>query len=223
MTAENRLIVTTVYDNNLDRSELLDDLGFSCIVQHPKGNIIFHTGAKHQILENNLKKLNIDPASIDYLVVSHKHWGRGSLLVIGAKSKHQRLCSKNAVQSFRKKFTYPRKKIHSIKNHHRINDTFHLIISKNFWINELVLGIKTSKGMIAVTGCSHTGILNIERLIQYAMNEKIHVLLGAFHFLRSLKSNIKNTVIGLKNQNIDFIAPCHCTGDRDLELFKKRI
>ncbi len=55
MHAENKIIITNVYDNNLDQAELLDDWGFSCVIQHPKGNIIFDTGAKHQILENNLK------------------------------------------------------------------------------------------------------------------------------------------------------------------------
>lgn len=120
-----------------------------------------------------------------------------------------------------KSLPIPIKKIHSIKNHHRINDTFHLILSKNFWINELVLSIKTSKGIIAVTGCSHTGILNIARLTRCVMNQEIHALLGGFHLLRSLKSNINTVIRGLKNEKIDFIAPCHCTGDMALGLFKK--
>lgn len=71
---ENKSIVTTVYKNNLDQAEILDDRGFSCVVQYLKGNMIFDTGDKHQILKNNIKKLNIDPPFIDYLVVSHKHW-----------------------------------------------------------------------------------------------------------------------------------------------------
>ena len=53
------------------------------------------------------------------------------------------------------------------------------------------------------------------------MNEKIHVLLGGFHLLRSLKSSINTIISGLKNENIDFIAPCHCTGDVALALFKQ--
>lgn len=223
MNAENKIIITTVYDNNLDQAKLLDDWGFSCVIQHPKGSIIFDTGAKHQILENNLKKLNIDPASIDYLVVSHKHWDHkgGACWLLEQNPNMTVYVPKTWNNHLEKSLPVPINKIHSIKNHHRINDTFHLIVSKNFWINELVLSIKTSKGIIAVTGCSHTGILNIAKLTRRVMSQEIHALLGGFHLLRSLKSNISNIISGLKNENIDFIAPCHCTGDVALALFKK--
>lgn len=39
--------------------------------------------------------------------------------------------------------------------------------------------------------------------------------------MRSSKSRIKNTAADLKDQNINFIAPCHCARDIALSLFKE--
>jgi 7,8-dihydropterin-6-yl-methyl-4-(beta-D-ribofuranosyl)aminobenzene 5'-phosphate synthase len=215
--------ITTVYDNNLDQSEFQDDWGFSCVVQHPNGNVIFDTGAKPAILKSNLKKLHIDPQSIQYLVISHKHWDHkgGALWLLEQNPNIIVYMPKTWSNNLEKSLPTNSEHIHSIKNHGPINDTFHLILSKNLWINELALGIKTSNGIIAITGCSHTGILKIAKTMHFVTKEKIHALFGGFHLMRSSKSRIKNTVTGLKDENINFIAPCHCTGDIALSLFKE--
>ncbi len=215
--------ITTVYDNNIDKSELQDDWGFSCLVEHPNGNIIFDTGAKPAILENNLKKLHIDPTSINYLIISHKHWDHkgGALWLLKQNPNIIVYTPKTWHNNLEKSLSINSKQIYSVKEHCSINDIFHLIISKNFWTTELALGIKTSKGIIAVTGCSHTGVLKIAKTIRFVMKEKIHALFGGFHLLCSSKSKIKNAVIGLKDEDVHFIAPCHCTGDTALSIFKK--
>ena len=86
------------------------------------------------------------------------------------------------------------KQIHIVKNNYPINETFHLIISKNLWINELALGVKSLKGIIAITGYGHIGILKITKTMSLCMKNKIHALLGGFHLLRSSKSKIENIV-----------------------------
>jgi len=65
------------------------------------------------------------------------------------------------------------------------------------------------------------------------MKNKIHASLGGFHLLRSSKSKIENIVNSFlkrvkkrvnnlkKDENIDFIARCHCTGDMALEILKE--
>lgn len=50
--------------------------------------------------------------------------------------------------------------------------------------------------------------------IQQTFNEKIHFIIGGFHLLRSSQKKIEEVSNFLKNQSqVDFIAPCHCTGD----------
>ena len=217
------LKITTVYDNNLHQSELKDDWGFSCVAEHPNGNVIFDTGAKPAILESNLKKLHIDPQSIKYLIISHKHWDHkgGALWLLEQNPNIIVYMPKTWSNNLEKSLPINSEHIHSIKEHCHINDTFYLILSKNLWINELALGIKTSKGIVAVTGCSHTGILKIAKTMRLVTKEKIHALFGGLHLMRSSKSKIKNAVIGLQDADINFIAPCHCTGDLALTIFKE--
>jgi len=67
--------VTIIYDNTVYKEDLQPDWGFSALVEvegTPK--ILFDTGANGEILLNNMGRLNIDPASIEELFISHAHF-----------------------------------------------------------------------------------------------------------------------------------------------------
>lgn len=73
--------ITNIYDNIKCNNEFVKDWGFGCIIDHLDKRIIFDTGAKPEILEKNLKLAQIDPLSIDIIIISHKHWDhKGGLL-----------------------------------------------------------------------------------------------------------------------------------------------
>ena len=67
--------------------------------------------------------------------------------------------------------------------------------------------------IIIITGCSHSGIINI---IQYAKEatkcSKIKAILGGFHLANEDIELINKTVSYLEKENIQKIYPCHCTG-----------
>jgi 7,8-dihydropterin-6-yl-methyl-4-(beta-D-ribofuranosyl)aminobenzene 5'-phosphate synthase len=96
-----------------------------------------------------------------------------------------------------------------------------LILSKNFWISELVLAIKTSKGIIIITGCSHTGIHQIVKRVYSDLQDEIYALFGGFHLFRSSTNKIHKISDILKEMEVKVIAPCHCTGDKALKILKK--
>ena len=60
-----------VYDNEALKG-YKKDWGFSCLVEGEK-NILFDTGAKADILLENMKKMGIDVKKIDAVVLSHNH------------------------------------------------------------------------------------------------------------------------------------------------------
>jgi 7,8-dihydropterin-6-yl-methyl-4-(beta-D-ribofuranosyl)aminobenzene 5'-phosphate synthase len=66
--------VTIVYDNRPARPDLAGDWGFACIVDAHEKRILFDTGAKGAILMDHLRTLEIDPASVDAVFISHDHW-----------------------------------------------------------------------------------------------------------------------------------------------------
>ena len=71
--AEAKLRLTIVYDNNEYDPRLETKWGFSCLVEGLEKNILFDTGGDSATLLSNMRKLKIDPAEIDAIVLSHIH------------------------------------------------------------------------------------------------------------------------------------------------------
>jgi len=66
--------IKILYDNTVFQSGLKPDWGFSCLVETPNRTILFDTGSNGSILLENMKKLDIDPLSIDEVFISHPHF-----------------------------------------------------------------------------------------------------------------------------------------------------
>jgi 7,8-dihydropterin-6-yl-methyl-4-(beta-D-ribofuranosyl)aminobenzene 5'-phosphate synthase len=69
-------------------------------------------------------------------------------------------------------------------------------------------------GLVIVTGCSHSGIINTIRYAQSLTNtEQIYGVLGGFHLTGGLfETIIPPTVAQLQIINPSYLMPCHCTG-----------
>ena len=66
-------MVTVVYDNVSSSPELTPDWGFACVVEGLPKTILFDTGAAGGVLLGNMKELDIAPAAIGAVVLSHNH------------------------------------------------------------------------------------------------------------------------------------------------------
>jgi 7,8-dihydropterin-6-yl-methyl-4-(beta-D-ribofuranosyl)aminobenzene 5'-phosphate synthase len=67
--------ITIAYDNtSMDEAKFRSDWGFSCVVEVSGKKILFDTGAKPEILLENLEKLQIHLSAIDEIFISHHHW-----------------------------------------------------------------------------------------------------------------------------------------------------
>jgi len=70
------------------------------------------------------------------------------------------------------------------------------------------------KGLVLLTSCSHRGVVNAIEQAQAASGiEKIHALIGGFHLAPYPPEYVRATVAALKELNIDYIIPLHCTGE----------
>ncbi|MBW2675229.1 MAG: MBL fold metallo-hydrolase, partial [Deltaproteobacteria bacterium] len=77
----------------------------------------------------------------------------------------------------------------------------------------IVMNVK-GKGLIVLSGCSHSGIVNT---VRHAMKvtgiEKVHAVMGGFHLGGPLfEPIIDRTTEELKKIDPDYMIPCHCTG-----------
>lgn len=76
----------------------------------------------------------------------------------------------------------------------------------------LLMKIK-GKGLVIVTGCAHSGIVNtIDHAQTLGGNEKIHAVIGGFHLTQGSPEQINKTIQALKEKEIRYLLPLHCTG-----------
>lgn len=70
------------------------------------------------------------------------------------------------------------------------------------------------KGLVVITGCGHSGIVNVTRNAQRLTGiDTIHAIMGGFHLTgRSFETIIPATVAALKAINPRYLIPGHCTG-----------
>ena len=70
------------------------------------------------------------------------------------------------------------------------------------------------KGLVIITGCCHSGIINTVRHAQHLTNcEKIHAIVGGFHLTGGIfEKIIPETIRELKKIAPDYLMPGHCTG-----------
>ncbi|MCG8568546.1 MAG: MBL fold metallo-hydrolase [Spirochaetes bacterium] len=69
----------------------------------------------------------------------------------------------------------------------------------------------TPKGLVIVVGCAHRGIVNIMTYAREKLNKKVHAIIGGTHLVNSTEKRLAFTIKAWQDENIDIIAPSHCT------------
>ncbi len=93
----------------------------------------------------------------------------------------------------------------------------------DYVLDDSAIVIKTPKGNVLVTGCSHSGIINI---IKYAKkvtgNDRFAAVIGGFH-LREMNDIVIHTVEQLKIECIETLYPLHCTTAEVIEYMGNKL
>ena len=86
----------------------------------------------------------------------------------------------------------------------------------------IVMKLK-GKGLVVVSGCAHSGIVNTVMFAQKTTGEqKIHAVLGGFHLSGPFFEKFHDpTVDALKKIDPDVLIPMHCTGWKAIQRFQK--
>jgi len=78
------------------------------------------------------------------------------------------------------------------------------------------------KGLVILSGCSHSGIVNaVKQAQKNAGTAKVHAIMGGFHLINAKPELIENTVADIKAMKPDYIVPAHCTGFEAVVAFSK--
>ncbi len=94
-------------------------------------------------------------------------------------------------------------------------------IMKDQFDDELALVFQTVKGLVVITGCAHSGVLQIvEKAKKVCGSRKVHALLGGFHLSKLLLRKNRMVARALERAHISRIGISHCTGGKLLPLLK---
>ncbi|MBW2574100.1 MAG: MBL fold metallo-hydrolase [Deltaproteobacteria bacterium] len=184
--------ITIIYDNTAWDINLKSDWGFSCLVEAFGKNILFDTGAKADVLLDNMEKLNIDPLQIDEVFISHSHWDHtgGLSCILGLNPVKVYIpCS----------FVLSDDNVTVIRVNEKLKLHDNIYSTGELKSIEHSLIIKENTGVTVIAGCSHPGV----REILQAASEfgKVRTLIGGLHGFKEF-----NLIDPLEN-----ICPTHCT------------
>ncbi|NLO01058.1 MAG: MBL fold metallo-hydrolase [Bacteroidales bacterium] len=185
--------ITILYDNTLFQNNLKSDWGFSCLAEAHGRTILFDTGANGTILLENMKKLNIQPSSVDDVFISHAHFDHvGGLSSFPDKNSNVTVFVPVSLRGIRnaKKVIYVDKPMILYENFYSTGELENI---------EQAMAVKTEKGLVLLVGCSHPDMKNImDTASQFG---KIYAIIGGLHGFDDYEL--------LKS--LDVICPTHCT------------
>jgi len=186
--------ITVVYDNCSIKQGLKTGWGFSSLIETDDAPpLLFDTGADGATLLYNMKQLGIDPSRIGVIVISHHHSDHtGGLSAILEVNTHAVIYVPSSTV-----VRLPGRKVIQVSRSVQISETvFSTGELKNM---EQSLAIKTVKGILVVTGCSHPGVREI--LDAASRLGQIYGIIGGFHGFHDFS----------RLDGLSLICPCHCT------------
>ncbi len=82
----------------------------------------------------------------------------------------------------------------------------------DFVLDDSGLAVVTSKGLVVISGCAHSGICNLTaHAMQVTGIKKVHLVIGGFH-LQNDDELTQQTIDWLKSMQVEQVVPSHCTG-----------
>ena len=79
--------------------------------------------------------------------------------------------------------------------------------------DDLSLWFETAGGLVIVSGCCHSGLVNTVRHVQQISGiSRVRGIIGGLHLLNAGPERLDATLGFLRACTPDFLLPCHCTG-----------
>jgi 7,8-dihydropterin-6-yl-methyl-4-(beta-D-ribofuranosyl)aminobenzene 5'-phosphate synthase len=219
--SQNRL--TILYDNNPYDHRLKSSWGFSCLIELGEKTILFDTGGDGGILLHNMKVLNKAPKAIDMIVLSHIHGDHtGGLWSLLRENPTLKAYIPNSFsQEFEQRVKDHGAEVVRVEAPLEIDRGIYSTGEMDHGVKEQSLLIHTLKGMVLITGCAHPGIVEIVKKAKMLAKEDIYMVIGGWHLSSAGEREIKGIIEAFLRMGIQRVAPCHCTGDRAMAMFKR--
>jgi len=216
--------LTVVYDNYQVAPGLQTAWGFACLVSSGDHRLLFDTGGDGAILLRNLRALEIDPGTIDDIVISHIHQDHlGGLESFLRVNPEVTVCIPGSFpNATRETIRSAGATFKNIRDPEEIAPGIYSTGELGTGIREQSLIIHTPKGLVVMTGCAHPGIVQIvTRAKELFPQQTIYLVMGGFHLSGASKGTLQDISRSLKDLGVQRVAPSHCSGDLCREIMKQ--
>jgi 7,8-dihydropterin-6-yl-methyl-4-(beta-D-ribofuranosyl)aminobenzene 5'-phosphate synthase len=220
---EKPVTVKVIYDNYLKEDGLKEDWGFSIMIEGLDKEVLFDTGTKPEIFASNFKKMGLDAATIDYLVISHEHGDHteGIPAFIEMRKDIPVIIPYSFSDKFKKKMTVYGLEPMLVREPAEICEALFTSGEFEFQTAEQALVLDTKNGLVVMTGCSHPGIVEMLNKIKSDFNKNIYMVFGGFHLLQKSDGEMNEIISEMKSLGVVKCGATHCTGDKQISRFKE--
>lgn len=200
--------------------------GFSAFLQTKNANVLFDTGHS-DVYKNNAHGLNIDLNKTDFVILSHYHWDHAKGLLNHDFNERKKLIthpqilekvpkkdSEKYIEDFEiiktdKPFEFS-PNVYYLGQIPRKNDFEKGMYKDDKMLDDSALAIKSSNGVVVLTGCSHSGICNICEYAKEVTDQKLYAVIGGFHLFEDDPKALDGTMKYFKKENPLYLHPMHC-------------
>jgi len=215
-----KMRLTVVYDNNAYDPRLRTAWGFACWLQRGDTNLLFDTGGDASILLSNMSALDLDPQSIDVVVLSHIHGDHtGGLMGLLATGTRPLVYVPVSFPARFKAQLRELVEVCEVDETQEILPGIHSTGEMGTGIREQGLIVQTSQGLVVITGCAHPGIVEMVRQAKAVVGGEIRLVVGGFHLGGASAGRVRDICAAFRQLGVQELAPCHCTGEGAMRTF----
>lgn len=216
--------IRIIYDNVTSADGFTAHWGFACVIEGFPKTILFDTGMRGDLLMRNLETAGIDPSRIDVVVLSHEHGdhvgGLGSFLDANPGVTVWAPASFSA--EFNERVAECCDSIVEVTDPPEVVPGVRTTGDMNGPVREQSLVLRTSEGIIVITGCAHPGIDRIvERAVEVSRGKPLLVM-GGFHLPEAGRRRLEEIAAAFDGAGVRFCGASHCTGDGSMAFFRGR-
>lgn len=90
-------------------------------------------------------------------------------------------------------------------------------------VDDQAVWLETEKGLVVLFGCAHSGVVNtLDHISKLSGAAQFHAVIGGMHLLNASAERLDATVDALRNCGVEWVAPCHCTGEAPISLLAQQ-
>jgi 7,8-dihydropterin-6-yl-methyl-4-(beta-D-ribofuranosyl)aminobenzene 5'-phosphate synthase len=212
--------ITVIYDNVPYDKRLKTDWGFAALVEYRGQSVLFDAGANGETLLANMHTLEIDPAGIRQVFLSHVHSDHtgGLLTFLGASSKPPVYLLTAFGPAFLGRVRARTTAIETSAGTEIASGIF-TTGKVAGGSAEQALVIRTQQGLVVITGCAHPGVVQMVQAAMALSGDPVYMVIGGFHLYDSSTAEISAVLTGLCHLGVRKVAPSHCTGAPAISMF----